>query len=163
MDENEDSDSTEDNSAPEQTYHTAPNTPDKEKLPENNVEKPTTQAMHISFNAAEGTSGPNTFSLIVDIAGKKATTLFDSGSSDTFMSSDFAVKCNCYQQPMQPRKVTVAGGGKLISTSKVPEIDFKVQGSTFCSAFKVLELASYDIILGADLTGSTSTVQFAWT
>lgn len=66
------------------------------------------------------------------------------------MSVDFAVKSNYYQQPMQPRKVTVAGGGKLLSVSKVPEVDFKVQGHTFSSTFKVLDLASYGTILGAD-------------
>ena len=71
--------------------------------------------MHISKNAAEGTPGPNTVSLIIEIAGKKATALFDSGSSDTFMSTKFAINSNCNQQPMQPRKVTVAGGGQLLS------------------------------------------------
>lgn len=66
------------------------------------------------------------------------------------MSSGFAVKCNCYQQQIQPKKVIVASGGKLIATSQVPKLDFKTQGHTFSSTFKVLDLATYDIILGAD-------------
>ena len=37
-----------------------------------------------------------------------------------------------------------------MSLSKVPNMDFKIQGHTFCSSFKVLDLQSYDIILGAD-------------
>lgn len=149
LDDEEDSDSAEECQAQEQIYHTAPNTPDKEKTNDNTIEK-TTQAMHISTHAAEGTSGANTFSLIIEIAGKRATTLFDSGSPDTFMSKAFAIKSNCHQQPILPRKVTVAGGGKLLSMSQVPVMDFKVQGHTFCSKFKVLDLVAYDIILGAD-------------
>ena len=143
------SESTEEITAQEQVYHTAPNTPDKEKGVEGVASKPT-QAMHISANATKGTTGPNTFSLILEIAGRKATALFDSGSSDTFMSTEFAIKSDCYQQPMAARKVTVAGGGKLLSTAKILEMNFKVQGHTFQSSLKVPDLVSYDVILGAD-------------
>ena len=83
-------DDEEDNNVPEQVYHTAPNTTDKYKAPENTVEKHA-QAMHISIHAMEGTTGPNTFSLILNISGMKAKTLFDSESSDTSMSTTFAV------------------------------------------------------------------------
>lgn len=148
LDDEEDSDIKENSHVQEQTYHTTPNIPDMEKPNDNTVEK-STQAMHISTHAAEGTSGANTFSLVIEIAGKRATSLFHSGSSDIFLSIEFAVKSNCHQQPMQPRKVTIAGVGKLLSMSQVPVMDFKVQGHTFCSKFKVLGLVSYDIVLGA--------------
>ena len=86
LEEDKDSENTEDNNMQDQVYHTAPNTPEKEINSDNTVDKPA-QAMQIPKNAAEGTPGPNTFSLIIEIAGRKATSLFDSGSSDTFIST----------------------------------------------------------------------------
>ena len=51
---------------------------------------------------------------------------------------------------MAPKTVAVAGGGKLILDSWVPGMQYKIQGNTFASSFKVLPLVSYDVILGAD-------------
>lgn len=108
--------------SPEQTFHTAPNTPEQEQ---------TKQAMYISCHAAEGTTGPGTFSLLLMIDGKQAVALVDSGSSDTFMSNTFAVKSNCHQKAMSPKKVTVAGGAQLISNSIVPHRNFSIQDKSF--------------------------------
>lgn len=106
--------------------------------------------MQISSNAVEGNQGPSTFSLILQISGKRAVALVDSGSSDTFMITQFAIDSNCTQKSVTPRSVAVVGGGKLISDSYVPEIQCKVQNTTFKPAFKILPLVNYDVILGAD-------------
>lgn len=50
--------------------HTAPNTPEQEQPK---------QDMYISCHAAEGTTGPSTFSLLLMIDGKQAVALVDSG------------------------------------------------------------------------------------
>lgn len=63
--------------SPDQVYHTAPTTPDQEQPP---------KLMHLSAQAAEGTSGPATFSLLLVINGKRAVALVDSGSYHTFMN-----------------------------------------------------------------------------
>lgn len=104
----------------------------------------------MSCHATEGTEGPATFALKLLINGKQAIALVDSGSSDTFMSSTFAASSNCYQKPMAPKKVTVAGGGTLVTANIISQTNFHIQGKTFSSTFKVLDLTSYDVILGAD-------------
>lgn len=59
---------------------------------------------------------------------------------------------------MSPKKVTVAGGAQLISNSIVPHRNFSIQGKSFSSSFKLLDLGSYDIILGADWIYSYSPI-----
>jgi hypothetical protein len=61
----------------EQTFHTAPNTPDHTTAKE--------ELMHLSVHATAGTASIATFSLLLVIGGQQAVALVDSGSSHTFM------------------------------------------------------------------------------
>lgn len=127
---------------PELQYHTAPNTPDKETPPQT--------CCQISIHAAEGTPGPATLCILIKLAGKQAVALVDSGSSDTFMNYQFVVECNYSFTPTNIRKVSVAGGGQLISDSVIKDCNYSISGKNFNNTFKVLPLQTYDIILGAD-------------
>lgn len=125
-----------------QTFHTAPNTPDNAPAK--------TELMHLSTHAVEGTAGTATFSLLVQINGHQAVALVDSGSSHTFMDHAFAIKSNCPLQSGPTKKISVAGGGHLLSTSTVSRLHYRVQGHQFSSTFHTLPLHTYDIILGID-------------
>ena len=61
----------------EQTFHTAPNTPDHTTAKE--------ELMHLSVHATAGTASIATFSWLLVIGGQQAVALVDSGSSHTFM------------------------------------------------------------------------------
>lgn len=130
------------NSPPEPAYHTAPNTPD------NSAVKP--ELMQLSAHALEGTAGPATFSLLLQIANYKAVALVDSGSSHTFMNYKFAIASNLHLKPTNARKIAIAGGGHLTSTATVPNLEYSVQGHQFSSNFHILALETYDVILGID-------------
>uniref|UniRef100_A0ACD5VCY1 Uncharacterized protein n=1 Tax=Avena sativa TaxID=4498 RepID=A0ACD5VCY1_AVESA len=126
----------------EQTFHTAPNTPDN--APQKG------ELMHLSTHATDGTAGTATFSHILVIGGHKAVALVDSGSSNTFMDKNFAIKSNCHMQPATPKKLAIAGGGHLVSNAVIPPLSYTIQGHQFSSSFQVLPLQTYDIILGID-------------
>lgn len=134
----------------EQTYHTAPNTPDHNPAP--------AELMHLSAHATEGTASIATFSLLVLVGGQHAVALVDSGSSNTFMDYKFALKTNCVLTNMKPRKVSVAGGGHLLSEHSINNVPYSIQGNEFSSTFQVLPLNTYDIILGIDWMYAVSPV-----
>jgi len=142
--EDDDSDQPEPKHSPttEQTFHTAPNTPD------NNP--PKSEFMHISAHATSGTSSIATFSLLVSIGGQKAVALVDSGSSHTFLDYKFAINSSCTMIPIPSKKISVAGGGHLLSEHIVNNASYDIQGNKFISSFHVLPLQTYDIILGID-------------
>lgn len=91
---------------------------------------------------------------------KRAVALLDSGSTTSFLSQDFAVKCNCDLIPVKPRAIAVAGGGKLMSTTVAPKCAFQLAKLKFCHDFRVLPLPSHDMILGYDWFAIASHVAF---
>jgi hypothetical protein len=134
----------------EQTFHTAPNTP----------EHATTKSelMHISIHATTGTASTATFSLLVNIGGYQAVALVDSGSSHTFMDYGFAIKSNFTLKPVPTKKIAIASGGHLLAQFAVTALIYQVQGHDFTNAFHIIPLQTYDIILGIDWMYTVSPV-----
>jgi len=126
----------------EPTYHTAPNTPDN-----TNVQP---ELMQLSTHAVEGMAGLATFCLLLQIGNYQAVALVDSGSSHTFMNYKFAIASNCVMKKALAKKISIAGGGHLVSDATVHNLAYHIQGHDFCSNFHVLPLETYDIILGID-------------
>lgn len=128
---------------------------EQEELATDQIEAPKQEGAHeelmsVSFSAASGTTRPDTFSVLIMINGKQAVGLIDSGSTGTFMTHEFAVKCKCPIATSTIKKVIVAGGGELKSNLVVPEVAYKIQGVKFVNAFSLITLKGYDVILGAD-------------
>lgn len=121
----------------EETEHT-PEEIDQEEL------------MYVSQNAMQGATRPDTFSVIIQINGRRAVGLVDSGSPSTFMDQEYAIRNNCPLVSTDSKKVVVAGGGELKSEVQVPDILYQIQGETFSNKFNLIPLKGYDIILGAD-------------
>ena len=121
-------------------FSTAPNSP---------MPSTESQLLHMSLNAAQGTPDELTISLLVNINGHKAVALVDSGSSCSFMTYNLAVQTNQNMMDIPNMKVTAADGGTLYSNKFVcPTYD--VQGQSFSTPFRLINLKSYDMILGAD-------------
>ena len=106
--------------------------------------------MVISTHVATGLPSKSTFSLLLNIGGKRAAALVDSGSSDTFMSTQFVEQHNISTQPAPSTKVVVARGSFLLANATLPPTQFQVQGHSFEITFEILPLKTFDIILGAD-------------
>lgn len=74
----------------------------------------------------------------------------DSGSTHTFIDLKFALKTSCKIQHNVLQKVTVPGGGVLLSGSHVSNIEYCINGQVFQNSFKILQLSCYGVVLGSD-------------
>jgi hypothetical protein len=106
--------------------------------------------MQISAAAYAGLPSASTISLLLSFKGSTAIALSDTGSTNTFMEKSFAVRNNFPLTTITPRKVTVAGGGELCSSEMAQNCKFVIQGKTFCTNFRILDLQGSDIILGVN-------------
>jgi hypothetical protein len=62
----------------------------------------------------------------------------------------------------KPKQVRVANGDILISDKIVPQMEWWVQGHSFCTDMRVLELQAYDAILGFDWLITHSPINHHW-
>jgi hypothetical protein len=53
------------------------------------------QSMHISVQALSGKSSGDTIAVVINIGGKRGLALIDTGSTNTFIDMNFALKTNC--------------------------------------------------------------------
>jgi hypothetical protein len=61
-----------------------------------------------------------------------------------------------------PIPVKVAGGAILQCTTHFPSLQWSADGAEFSDPFKVLDLASYDGIIGLDWLGKYSPMTTHW-
>lgn len=88
--------------------------------------------------------------------------LVDSGSSQSFISDDLAIKLGGAQQVDCPIHVRVADGGILSCTKEVRDYCWWVKGISFVTTLKVLPLGCYDVIIGMDWLGNHSPIAVDW-
>lgn len=88
--------------------------------------------------------------------------LVDSGSSHSFVSSAFLSKVGIKAQPANLRQVRVANAQILYSDSYVPEMEWWIQGHSFNTSMRVLDLEAYDAILGFDWLRAHNHINHDW-
>jgi len=108
------------------------------------------------------TAGPRTMQLRVEIQGHQFLFLVDSGSSSCFIDSQHAELLSGKVALELPVPVKVAGGAILKSKQYFPSLLWEADGARFTDTFKVLELASYDGIIGLDWLGKYSPMLTHW-
>jgi hypothetical protein len=106
--------------------------------------------MHISAEALHGIPGDTTLSVIAHIAGFQAVALIDTGSTNTFIDTQFVKRAQLEVQATATQKVLVAGGGELHSAGCIPNCTFKINKTAFSHDCKLLDLKGYDMVLGAN-------------
>lgn len=92
----------------------------------------------------------NTFTLRMQVGNQTAIALVDSGSEGTFINAKFAANAKCKISAVPAIKVAAANGTQMISESACVACPYSIQGQSFVSDFRLLEVQGYDIILGAD-------------
>lgn len=117
------------------------------------------KCMRISAQAMDADS-VNTISIIIQVGGKQAIALVDSGSNSTFMNLSFALKTSCTILKDKNRAVAVAGGGKLWSGAYIPETVFTAAKHKFSQSFRILDLPGHDVVLGCDWLAKHSPTSF---
>ena len=76
--------------------------------------------------------------------------LIDSGSSASFISVSLATKLVDVSVMPVPSTVRVAGCGLLQSSQLLVHVPWTIEHVTFVTDFRVLQLTSYDLIVGMD-------------
>lgn len=104
----------------------------------------------LSLNVIAGTDEGEAMRLRALVKNKVMLMLVDSSSSHCFVSSTFLKKIGIQPVPTPPKIVKVANGEILISNTMVPQLECWIQGYTFSSDMRVLDLEAYDCILGYD-------------
>jgi hypothetical protein len=118
--------------------------------------------MHLSVAAVSGAVSSKTLCLSGEIQGHSISILVDSGSSHTFISKQLAHSFDGIQNLSLVLQVQVANGVILQCTSHIPQATWSIQGHSFTSDLKLLELSSFDMILGLDWLSSFSPMQVHW-
>lgn len=108
------------------------------------------QPMRVSLHALSGTDHCNSIRLRALVGNKVILILIDSGSSHSFIDSALLDKLQCETTPVPSTSVEVANGQVMTCNKQVSNLSWWVQGHTFRSDLKVLDLGGYDAILGMD-------------
>ena len=116
----------------------------------------------LSAHAVSGTESANTIRLRAQVGGQVMLLLVDSGSTHSFISDTFATRIAAATQPIPPVSVKVANGQRLVCDRVVPAVNWTVQGQEFATRMRVLELGSYDGVLGMDWLSQFSPMNCHW-
>lgn len=122
----------------------------------------TEKLMALSYQAISGTDGPMAMQIQGLINGKEVLILIDSGSTSSFITERLVKELSGMQQMENLVNVKVAGGGMLNCTHHIPLCQWETQHHVFTTDLKVLQLGSYDMILGYDWLTYFSPMKVDW-
>jgi hypothetical protein len=103
--------------------------------------------MAIFVQAFHGTEGSQTIRFRGFLAGKEVFMLLDSGSSHCFINEQTAMGISGWKTLDQSVSIRMANGNQLLCSHELPDTLWGLQGHTFQSSFKIIQLGCYDIIL----------------
>jgi hypothetical protein len=117
---------------------------------------------HLSINALSSSDTTNCIKIKARVKDKVMLILLDSGSSHSFVSSQFVDIAQLQTEPIQQKKVKLANGEWMITDRAVSQLQWYCQGYTLCSDMIVLNMHPYDAILGFDWLQAHSPMQCDW-
>jgi len=116
----------------------------------------------LSLNALAGTDHGDALKLKAKVKNQAMLTLVDSGSTHSFVSSEFLAKVGITPVPTTPKQVKLPNGDILISDCWVPDMAWLCNGYTLHSDMRVLDFSVFDAILGYDWLKPHSPMQCHW-
>ena len=96
------------------------------------------------------------------LLGREIIILVDSGSSHSFLSSRLATGLPNLKPLLKPMTVRVADGGSILCSAELRCAEWTVQGHSFHSTLRILQLGSYDMIVGMDWLEAFSPMRVDW-
>jgi hypothetical protein len=108
------------------------------------------QELSLSINALSGSLGDGTIRIRARVQNQVMLLLVDSGSSHTFINSNFVERLQCPTTLIPAVDVKIANGEQLQCDQVVPQLAWWAQGHSFVTDMRVLPLGAYDAILGVD-------------
>jgi len=106
--------------------------------------------MLLSAAAVSQSFHPRTLQFQGMLQGQRINILLDSGSTNSFLDTKWAVSLNGVQQLSVPTSVKVADGGLVPCTAQIPYAEWSIQGYVFYSILELISIGTYDMILGMD-------------
>ncbi|XBI72477.1 hypothetical protein VPH35_066426 [Triticum aestivum] len=116
----------------------------------------------LSSQALDGTDSTTTIRLRALVGNQVMLLLLDSGSTHSFANKAFVDRLGLATEEMPPTEVRVANGDKLTYTRMVPGLKWWMQGHTFATPMRKLEIGTYDGILGMDWLAQNSPMTCHW-
>jgi hypothetical protein len=116
----------------------------------------------VSLAALNGRDTVSTIQFQGSVQGVSAKILLDSGSSHTFVSTEFSSQLSGQSPLHKPLDVKIADGKILHCTHQFQWLKWSVQGRSFSTDAKILPLAHYDLIVGMDWLMQHSPMQVDW-
>lgn len=116
----------------------------------------------LSLNAISNTKHINCIKLKTRFKDKVMLILLDSGSSHSFVSSQFVQLTNLPTVPMSPWRVKLANGKWIVTNRKVLHLQCCCQGHTLSFDMNVLDIDPYDAMLWYDWLQQHSPMQCDW-
>jgi hypothetical protein len=116
----------------------------------------------VSQATVTGSLAPRTMCMSGMIQGHPIKILIESGSSNSFISSQLASLLKGASALAKPIQVKVANGEVLISDTHFIQTSWCMSGYEFLSDLKVLPLSCYDMIVGLDLLEMFSPMKVQW-
>jgi hypothetical protein len=118
---------------------------------------------HLSVNAMSSSPSEDTIRLRALVKNQVMLTLVDYGSSDNFVSSTFVNRLGLPTIPAPPTQVRVADGSVIQRKAMVPKLTWWIQGYTFQTYMRAIDLNVYGAILGYYWLKPRSPMKFHWT
>lgn len=132
---------------------------DSSELPDESSEQ---LLLALSHEARVGSQGPRTIQFHGEIQGHKIVVLVDSGSSASFLAASLAAQFPQLQQTPFSAAVRIANGHILQCSSAILGCQFTLGSYHFQHDLRILQLDSYDLILGMDWLELYSPMQVHW-
>ena len=122
----------------------------------------TDEFCQLSLNALAGTDSGQAMRIVASVRNKVMLVLVDSGSSHSFVSSQFVQAVGLSTVPVVAKQVKLANGTTLITDKMVPTLEWLSDGHTLVTDMLVLDIPTYDAILGYDWLSTNSPMTCDW-
>lgn len=130
----------------------------------NDAEVPEEQLnLAISQEAVSSSGGPRTMQFAGSIQGIPILVLVDSSSTSSFLSQKIADQLDNLCLHPANHKVQIANGGIMRCSAVATDCDWSMASQSFSHSFKILQLQSYDLIIGIDWLEQFSPMKVDWT
>lgn len=115
----------------------------------------------ILTHAVSGGDAPRTIRLRALVGNQVMLLVVDSGSTHSFISASFTQCISASTTPMALVDVRVAGE-RLVYDKFMSDVKWSLQGQTFTTDMRLLELGAYDGVLGMDWLEQFSLMTYHW-
>lgn len=116
----------------------------------------------LSSQVLDGTDTATTIRLRTLVGNQVMLLLLDSGSTHSFVNKAFVDCLSLAMEEMPPTEVRVANGDKLTCNRIMPSRKWWMQGHTFMTPMRELEIGAYDGILGMDWLAQHNPMTCHW-